>query len=139
MTFPQTVTGLDARTGYRCAPIRAETGSAKLYKSTRPSPTKNLSALGPIFQRQERLLNERSARHLLYCCPCRPSDARLVEAGRPCIQAKSEALAMSTPVTDNGTIKDPTEWTTGDEPMTGAQDSYLHTLARKAGEGGGTI
>jgi hypothetical protein len=23
---------------------------------------------------------------------------------------------------------------TGDEPMTGAQDSYLHTLAREAGE-----
>jgi hypothetical protein len=61
-------------------------------------------------------------------------DARLVEAGRPCIQANGEAFAMSTPVTDNGTIKDPTEWTTGDEPMTGAQDSYLHTLARKAGE-----
>ena len=39
-----------------------------------------------------------------------------------------------TPDTDNGTIKDPTEWTTGDEPMTGAQDSYLHTLAREAGE-----
>ena len=36
--------------------------------------------------------------------------------------------------TDDGTIKDPAEWTTGDEPMTGAQDSYLHTLARKAGE-----
>jgi hypothetical protein len=36
--------------------------------------------------------------------------------------------------TDNGTIKDPNEWTTGEEPMTGAQDSYLHTLARKAGE-----
>lgn len=31
-------------------------------------------------------------------------------------------------------IKDPTEWTTGDEPMTGAQESYLHTLARQAGE-----
>ncbi len=40
----------------------------------------------------------------------------------------------NTPATDNGTIKDPTEWTTGDEPMTGAQDSYLHTLARQAGE-----
>jgi Protein of unknown function (DUF3072) len=40
----------------------------------------------------------------------------------------------NTPVSDNGTIKDPAEWTTGDEPMTGAQDSYLHTLARKAGE-----
>jgi hypothetical protein len=40
----------------------------------------------------------------------------------------------NTPATDNGAIKDPAEWTTGDEPMTGAQDSYLHTLARKAGE-----
>jgi hypothetical protein len=35
---------------------------------------------------------------------------------------------------DQGTIKDPEEWTTGDEPMTGAQDSYVHTLARQAGE-----
>jgi|SRR6185503_5413915 len=32
------------------------------------------------------------------------------------------------------TIKDPKEWTTGDEPMTGAQRSYLHTLAGEAGE-----
>ena len=31
-------------------------------------------------------------------------------------------------------IKDPENWTTGDEPMTGAQDSYLHTLAQEAGE-----
>lgn len=29
--------------------------------------------------------------------------------------------------------KDPAEWVTGDEPMTGPQDSYLHTLAREAG------
>ena len=35
---------------------------------------------------------------------------------------------------DRGTIKDPAEWTTGDEPMTGAQESYLNTLARDAGE-----
>jgi hypothetical protein len=42
--------------------------------------------------------------------------------------------ARNTPDTDHGTIKDPAEWTTGDEPMTGAQDSSLHTLARKAGE-----
>lgn len=32
------------------------------------------------------------------------------------------------------TIKDPDDWTTGDEPMTGAQRSYLHTLAGEAGE-----
>jgi len=30
--------------------------------------------------------------------------------------------------------KDPDQWVTGDEPMTGAQKSYLHTLAEEAGE-----
>ena len=31
-------------------------------------------------------------------------------------------------------IKDPDEWVTGDQEMTGAQDSYLHTLAQQAHE-----
>ena len=30
--------------------------------------------------------------------------------------------------------KDPEEWTTGDEPMTGPQRSYLQTLCREAKE-----
>jgi hypothetical protein len=30
--------------------------------------------------------------------------------------------------------KDPDEWTTGDEPMTGAQASYLKTLSDQADE-----
>ena len=30
--------------------------------------------------------------------------------------------------------KDPDEWTTGDEVMTGPQRSYLQTLCREAGE-----
>jgi hypothetical protein len=34
----------------------------------------------------------------------------------------------------NTTEKDPADWSTGDEPMTGAQRSYLDTLAREAGE-----
>ena len=34
----------------------------------------------------------------------------------------------------SNTIKDPDNWTTGDEPMTGAQRSYVHTLAEEAGE-----
>jgi Protein of unknown function (DUF3072) len=29
--------------------------------------------------------------------------------------------------------KDPTDWVTGDEPMTGPQRSYLNTLAHEAG------
>ena len=32
------------------------------------------------------------------------------------------------------TEKDPQEWVTGDEPMTGAQASYLKTLCEEAGE-----
>lgn len=32
------------------------------------------------------------------------------------------------------TVKDPDEWTTGDEEMTGAQRSYLKTLSDEAGE-----
>src|SRR5687768_16678705 len=35
---------------------------------------------------------------------------------------------------DSDRIKDPEEWTTGAEPMTGAQASYLNTLASEAGE-----
>ena len=31
-------------------------------------------------------------------------------------------------------IKDPEDWKTGDEPMTGAQQSYLETLASEAHE-----
>lgn len=30
--------------------------------------------------------------------------------------------------------KDPDDWTTGDEPLTGAQASYLKTLSEEAGE-----
>jgi hypothetical protein len=34
----------------------------------------------------------------------------------------------------NETQRDPDEWVTGDESMTGAQASYLRTLAEEAGE-----
>jgi DUF3072 family protein len=33
-----------------------------------------------------------------------------------------------------GAQKDPDQWVTGDESMTGPQASYLHTLAQEAGE-----
>jgi hypothetical protein len=38
------------------------------------------------------------------------------------------------PVNGDNTIKNPEDWKTGDEPMTGAQRSYLNTLASEAGE-----
>lgn len=34
----------------------------------------------------------------------------------------------------DNTEKDPDQWVTGDEPMTGAQRSYLKTLSDEAGE-----
>jgi hypothetical protein len=35
---------------------------------------------------------------------------------------------------ESNTVKDPNEWKTGDEPMTGAQRSYLKTLSDEAKE-----
>jgi hypothetical protein len=43
---------------------------------------------------------------------------------------KTKAVAAR----ERSRIKDPSEWVTGDEPMTGAQESYLETLGREAGE-----
>ena len=34
----------------------------------------------------------------------------------------------------SNTVKDPDDWSTGDETMTGAQASYLKTLCEEAGE-----
>jgi len=45
-----------------------------------------------------------------------------------------EPRNQSPPVPGGNTEKDPSEWVTGDEPMTGAQASYLKTLSQEAGE-----
>ena len=37
----------------------------------------------------------------------------------------------------SNTVKDPDQWTSGDDPMTGAQASYLKTLSEEAQEGEG--
>ena len=46
----------------------------------------------------------------------------------------AEMLGAPRPDEAGTTEKDPGDWVTGDEPMTGAQRSYLDTLAREAGE-----
>jgi hypothetical protein len=40
------------------------------------------------------------------------------------------------PQPGSNTIKDPEDWVSGDEPMTGAQSSYLKTLSEEAGDQG---
>ena len=51
---------------------------------------------------------------------------------------EERAAAQDNPKTDpkdvSNQIKDPDQWTTGGEPMTGAQASYLKTLSEEAKE-----
>ena len=42
--------------------------------------------------------------------------------------------APADPQQGSNTEKDPDDWVTGEEPMTGAQASYLRTLCQEAGE-----
>jgi Protein of unknown function (DUF3072) len=47
---------------------------------------------------------------------------------------KAKPKTKDLDIQSSNTIKDPDEWKTGDEEITGAQRSYLQTLADEAGE-----
>lgn len=47
---------------------------------------------------------------------------------------QGETIGATGDAQDSGLEKDPSEWVSGDEPMTPAQKSYLDTLAKQAGE-----
>jgi hypothetical protein len=47
---------------------------------------------------------------------------------------RDQLETLGSPVAEQGAARDPEEWVTGDEPMTGPQRSYLDNLARQAGE-----
>ena len=49
-------------------------------------------------------------------------------------QAENPKLNPPGPEDHSNAVKDPHEWTTGGESMTGAQASYLKTLCEEAGE-----
>lgn len=50
------------------------------------------------------------------------------------MENKNNKSAEQEPEQKSNTVKNPDEWTTGAEPMTGAQQSYLKTLSDEAGE-----
>lgn len=58
----------------------------------------------------------------------RPADNERNQRTTVARQGKQQPQPIS------NTVKDPDEWTTGDEQMTGAQRSYLKTLSDEAGE-----
>lgn len=66
--------------------------------------------------------------------PCEGFPRKSEKAGRPTrpdfhvMTPDEPTAAMQNPE------KDPEEWITGEEPMTGPQRSYLQTLCREAGE-----
>ena len=45
---------------------------------------------------------------------------------------QTQQSQQTQPQDDSNTVKNPDEWKTGDEPMTGAQRSYLKTLSDEA-------
>ena len=49
------------------------------------------------------------------------------------VDTRGSADRGGTETSDN-TVKDPEDWTMGDEPMTGAQRAYLQTLCAEANE-----
>ena len=57
------------------------------------------------------------------------------EQTQPTEQTQQTGQTPQTDATVQGSPeKDPSDWVTGDEPMTGPQKSYLDTLARQAGQ-----
>jgi hypothetical protein len=61
--------------------------------------------------------------------------AKNAKASRPSAKRKDDAERQNpktNPDAADNRIKDPEEWVTGDEPMTGAQASYLKTLSEQA-------
>ena len=49
-------------------------------------------------------------------------------------QDNSKSKSGNDQAQQGNAIKNPDNWTTGDEPMTGAQASYINTLASEAGQ-----
>jgi hypothetical protein len=62
-----------------------------------------------------------------------PNDSE-APTSTPTTGSTEETIGADSPGQAGTTEKDPADWVTGDEPMTGAQRSYLDTLAREAGE-----
>ena len=51
-------------------------------------------------------------------------------------RAADEVNPKTNPAPNSNTEKAPDEWVSGDDPMTGAQASYLKTLSEECGEPG---
>ena len=63
-----------------------------------------------------------------------PQDKNITNSQEQNAATNQQAESQSNNIPGDNTVKNPDEWTTGSEPMTGAQKSYLKTLSDEAGE-----
>jgi DUF3072 family protein len=66
---------------------------------------------------------------------CSPSALRVLitdEETEMATKQTDQSALSQTQQDESNTVKNPDEWKTGDEPMTGAQRSYLKTLSDEA-------
>ncbi len=63
-----------------------------------------------------------------------PTDNNITNSQKQNASTNQEAENQNQNIQGDNTVKDPDQWTTGGEPMTGAQKSYLKTLSDEAGE-----
>jgi len=62
-----------------------------------------------------------------------PIDNNITNSQEQNATTNQEAENQNENIQGDNTVKSPDEWTTGKEPMTGAQKSYLKTLSDEAG------
>ncbi len=63
-----------------------------------------------------------------------PIDNNITNSQEQNAATNQEAENQNQDIKGDNSVKNPDEWTTGNEPMTGAQKSYLKTLSDEAGE-----
>ena len=57
----------------------------------------------------------------------------MINKAEESVDENENSSTQNQEIKGSNTVKDPDQWTTGDEPMTGAQQSYLKTLSDEAG------
>jgi len=65
---------------------------------------------------------------------CSLKTLKIIKMENEEINDQNAAAESNNGLKGDNTVKNPDDWTTGDEPMTGAQSSYLKTLSDEAGE-----
>ena len=63
-----------------------------------------------------------------------PQDNNIINSQQQNAATNQQAESQHNNIPGDNTVKNPDEWTTGNDPMNGAQKSYLKTLSEEAGE-----